>query len=89
MGQAAGDGAGDPNDKRRMRSQYQKKSAALYHTDPILAERCFMMLGLDPQSFREDFHDPRWHPSMNEEFDSLHDNHNWELVPLPLGRKLV
>ena len=26
---------------------------------------------------------------MNEEFDSLHDNHTWEFVSLPPGRKLV
>ena len=66
----------DPDDKRRMRSQYQKESVALSHRDPLLVERCFMMLGLDPQSFREDFHDPRWKESMDEEFDSLHDNQN-------------
>ena len=48
-----------------------------------------MMLGLDPQSFREAFHDPRWKTTMDEEFDSIHDNQTWELVPLPLGRKLV
>ena len=47
------------------------------------------MLGLDPQSFREAFHDPRWQESMDEEFDSLHDNQTWELVPLPPGRKLI
>ena len=48
-----------------------------------------MMLGSDPQSFREACHDPRWQASMDEEFDLLHDNQTWELVPLPLGRKLV
>ena len=48
-----------------------------------------MMLGLDPQYFKEAFHDPRWQATMDEEFDSLHDNKTWELVSLPLGRKLV
>ena len=47
------------------------------------------MLGLDPQSFREDFHDPIWKEAMDEEFDSLHDNQTWELGLLPPGRKLV
>ena len=59
------------------------------HTDPLLVERCFMMLGLDPQSFKEVFHDPRWQAAMDEEFDSLHDKQTWELVSLPPGRKLV
>ena len=58
-----------------MRSQYQKENVALSHIDPLLAERCFMMLGSDPQSFREACHDPRWQAAMDEEFDSLHDSH--------------
>ena len=48
-----------------------------------------MMLGPDPQTFKEVFHDPRWQETMDEEFDSLHDNKTCELVSLPLGRKLV
>ena len=47
------------------------------------------MLGSDPISFKEDFHDPRWQVAMDEEFDSLHDNQTRELVTLPPGRKLV
>ena len=87
--EAAGDGAGDPYDKRRTRSQYQKESAALSHIDPLLYGRYFMMLGLDPQYFKEAFHYPRWQEAMDEEFDLLHDNQTWELVSLPLGRKMV
>ena len=48
-----------------------------------------MMLGSDPQTFKEDFHDPRWQVAMDEKFDSLHDNKTWELVSLPPGRNLV
>ena len=48
-----------------------------------------MMLGLYPQSFKESFHDLRWKASMDEEFDSLHENKTWERVSLPPGRKLV
>ena len=54
-----GYGAGDLDYKRRMRSQYQKESVALSHIYPLLSERCFMMLGSYPQSFKEAFHDPR------------------------------
>ena len=48
-----------------------------------------MMLGLDPQTFKEAFHDPRWQVAMDEEIDSLHENKTWELVFLPPGRKFV
>ena len=72
--EAAGDGAGDPYEKRRTRSQYQKEIVALSHTDPLLVDRCFMMLGSDPQSFKEACHDPRWKEAMYEEFDLLHEN---------------
>ena len=48
-----------------------------------------MMLGSYPQTFKEAFHDPRWQESMDEEYDSLHENKTWELVSLPPRRKLV
>ena len=46
--EAAGNGVGDRDDKRRTRSQYQKESVALSHTNPLLSERCFTMLRSDP-----------------------------------------
>ena len=48
-----------------------------------------MMLGSDPQSFKEAFHDPRWKETMDEEFDLLHENKTYELASLPPRRKLV
>ena len=48
-----------------------------------------MMMGLDPQTFKEAFHDPRWKATMDEEFDSLQDTKTWELVSLPPGWELV
>ena len=84
--EAVVDGVGDPYDKRRTRSQYQKESVVLSHIDPLLYGRYFMMLGLDPQYFKEAFHYPRWQEAMDEEFDLLHDNQTWELVPFPPGR---
>ena len=56
----AGNGAVDPHDKRRMRSQYQKVNVALSQIDLLLPERFFLMLESDPQTFKEAFHDPRW-----------------------------
>lgn len=32
---------------------------------------------------------PEWNDAMAEEYSSLMRNEIWELVPLPLGRKLV
>ena len=72
-----------------MRSQYQNEYVALSHTDPLLQERCFVMMGSITQSFKEDFHDPRWQAAMDNEFDLLQDNKIWDLATLPLGRKLV
>ena len=75
--------------KRNTRSLCQKESVTLSHIDPLLSKRHFMILGSDTQSFKEACHDPRWQVAMDEEFDSLHDNQTWELVPLTPGRKLV
>ena len=86
---AVGDVVGNLDDRRRKRSHYQNDHVSLSHTDPLLPERRFMMMGLDPQTFKEACHDPIWQATMDEEFDSLQDNKTWELVPLPIGRKLV
>ena len=48
-----------------------------------------MMVGLDPQSFKDAFHDPRWQAAMDDEFGLLQDNQTWEIVTLPHGRNLV
>src|SRR5713226_7336055 len=42
-----------------------------------------------PQTYEEAAGDPRWQASMKEEFNSLQKSNTWELVDLPLGRKLV
>ena len=87
--EAIGNVAGDPYDRRRTRSQYHNEHVALSHTDPLLSERCFMMTGFDPQSYKEAFHDPIWKASMDDEFDSLQGNQTWNPISLPLERNLV
>ena len=47
------------------------------------------MVEYDPQTYEELVGDPRWKTAMKEEFSSLHKSNTWELVDLPLGRKLV
>ena len=46
------------------------------------------MVESDPQTYEYAAHDPIWKKSMKEEFNSLKNNNTWELVDLPLGRKL-
>ena len=47
------------------------------------------MVRSDPQSYQEATYDPIWKSAMQEEFNSLHKNETWELVPLLPKRKLV
>ena len=47
------------------------------------------MLGSDPHSYKQDFHDPRWKKTMDDEYDLLQNNNTWDLISLSLGRNLV
>ena len=57
--------------------------------DPLFAEKCYLMVESDPQTYEYVAHDPIWKTSMEEEFSSLQKNNTWELVDLPPRRKLV
>lgn len=50
---------------------------------------CYMVIATDPQAYTEVAGNPYWDAAMDEEYQSLMKNQTWELVPLPLGRKLV
>ena len=69
--EAIGNNVGDPSSRRRTISQFQDENLALCHTDPLLPERCYMMLGFDPQSYKEACHYPGWKEDMDDEYDSL------------------
>ena len=47
------------------------------------------MVESDTQTYEYVAHDPIWQTTMKEEYNSLQKNDTWELVDLPLGRKLV
>ena len=47
------------------------------------------MISLDPKSYYHACKDPIWQVSMDKEMNSLQKNTTWELISLPLGRKLV
>ena len=58
---AAGELAGDPNDPRRTRSQFE---SGLCMKDPMFAEKCYFMVDSDPQTYEEVLGDPIWQASM-------------------------
>jgi len=43
----------------------------------------------EPSSYKEAAIDPAWQHAMTQEFDALHSNHTWDLVPLPHGKKAI
>ena len=50
--EAIGNNVGDPFDRRITKYQIQDRNLTLCHTDPLLPERCYMILGSDPQSYK-------------------------------------
>ena len=77
---AAGELARNPSDTRRTRSLFE---SALCVKDPLVAEKCYLMVESDPQTYEDAAHDPRWKTTMKEEFSSLQKNSTSELVDLP------
>ena len=65
---AAGELAVNPNDPRRTRSQFE---SALCVKDPMFADKCYMMVESNPQTYEDASNDPRWKTSMKEENNSL------------------
>lgn len=43
----------------------------------------------EPTSYEEAVIDPAWQLAMTQEFDALHSNYTWDLVPLPPGKKAI
>nr|XP_009759784.1 PREDICTED: uncharacterized protein LOC104212263 [Nicotiana sylvestris] len=43
----------------------------------------------EPQSFKKAAYDPRWIEVMNQEIKALEENHIWEVVDLPEGKKPI
>ena len=54
---ASGELAGNPSDPRRTRSQFE---SALSVKDPLFAEKFYLMVKSDPQTYEDAAHDPRW-----------------------------
>ena len=50
---------------------------------------CYMVLSSDPHAYAKATGNPLWEDTIHEEYNSLLENQNWDLVPLPSERKLV
>ena len=55
--------AGNPNDTRRTRSQFE---SALCVKDPLFAEKFYLMVESDPRTYEYETHDPIWKTSTKE-----------------------
>ena len=83
---ATGELVGNPSDTRRTRSQFESALCMKYH---LFAEKCYLMVESDPQTYEDAEKYPIWKTSMKEEFNSLQKNNTCELVDLPSRRNLV
>ncbi|KAH0674692.1 hypothetical protein KY284_014877 [Solanum tuberosum] len=43
----------------------------------------------EPMSYEEAAINPAWQAAMTQEFEALHANHTWDLLPLPLGKRAI
>ena len=60
---AAGELATNPSDTRRTRSQFESALCVKY---PLFAEKCYLMVELDPQTYEDAAHYPIWKTAMKE-----------------------
>ena len=87
--QEEGNLVGDTLYLRRTRSQHVDPSHVLSASEPTIPMHCYMVQYFDPHTYSEVVVNPLWEEAIQEEHDSLLENHTWDLVPLPPGRKLV
>ena len=52
---------------------------------------CYFALATlyEPYTYHEAYTDPLWQQGMNEELDTLHKNHTWDMVDLPPSKSVV
>jgi len=85
-----------------LKEQNQEPSASLNAT--LTKTKQFFLTSLDlnsqqvmqnishdrePDSYEEATMNPVWQAAMTQEFEALHTNHTWDLVPLPAGKKAI
>ena len=68
---SAGKNIGNPVDRRRTQSYFQREGIALSCHDSLLSDTCYMMIGSDLKSYYHSQNYPIWKAAMDEEFNSL------------------
>lgn len=48
-----------------------------------------MSLDIEPGSYEEAAAIPAWQEAMTQEFEALHANNTWDLVPFPVGKNAI
>jgi hypothetical protein len=84
----AGDLVGDSADTRRTLSDFEEPPVALNTTKPFPSRHISLVQSSYRQSYGEDVGNPFWQSTMQKEYNSLLENQNWDLVPLPSRRKI-
>jgi hypothetical protein len=87
--QDVGDLVGDPTDTRKTRYEFEGPPLALTATEPFPPKNLFLVESSDPHSYDEAAENPFWESTMEKDYKSLLENHTWDLVSLPSGRKIV
>ena len=78
------------NEPERVRRSTRERRRPEYYGVPIHSTN--LTLAQEPTSYREAISSPdqtKWRQAMRTEMNSLEDNHVWDLVELPSGRKKV
>jgi hypothetical protein len=75
-------------DTRRTRSYFKEPPLALTATKLFLPMHLFLVQPSYPQYYGEATRNPFWEFAMQDEYNSLLENHTWDLVPLPSEMKL-
>jgi hypothetical protein len=87
--QDAGDHFGDLANTRKTQYYFEEPPLSLIATKPMSPKNLFLVQYSNPKSYGEVAVNPFLESVMQEEYNSPLKNQNWDLVPLPLGRKLV
>ena len=69
-----------------------RRSTRVSIPPPYLTDyHCYFALATlyEPHTYHEAHTDPLWQQAMNEELDTLHKNHTWDMVDLPSGQSVV
>ncbi|XP_070044864.1 uncharacterized mitochondrial protein AtMg00820-like [Nicotiana tomentosiformis] len=66
--------------------QFVSPEALIYGSQSLMQSVCH---GNEPSSYEEAAINLAWQVAMTKEFEALHVNHTWDLVPLPAGKKVI